>query len=164
MENILTALETIQKNLKAIALNPMMTGNSLLQETQKLCKQTLESVEDKKLSVSVNVLSPQTLNQLIELFNGTQDVITGEIRKALTDFIGKPIPISHAAVDRMHNTLDNFIGIVDRGPFKDWRSNRGERLKDTQEYVELYLLNNQLRDLLERKALDFEEKRNVPTE
>lgn len=164
MENILTALETIQKNLKALALNPMMTGNSLLQETQKLCKQTLDSVEDRKLSISVSVLSPQTSAQLLEMFLGTQTFVAAEIRKALTDFVGKPIPISHAAVERMHSTVDNFIGIVDRGPFKDWRSNRGERLKDAEEYVQLYLLNNQLRDILSRKAPDFEEKRNVPTE
>jgi hypothetical protein len=164
MENILTALEIIQKNLKSIALNPMMYGNSLLQETQTICDQAVKSAESKALNLNVNILSPQTREQLLEMFENSQEVIALEVRKALTDFIGKPIPVSHAAIERMHNTVDNFIGIVDRGPMKDWRSNRGERLKDTQEYVDLYLLNSQLRDIILRKASDFEEKRNVPTE
>lgn len=147
MNQLIQILEQLQKELDKAQVSPVVLDSVVFYPAKDLLRQALALAHIK----AAEDLQAHTL----ELANSLRDQIVCGVRETLNDYVGKPIPVSHAVIQTMFEKIGNLVSIVDRGPARDWRDNRGMRLKDTEEYVNLYLLEHKLKDLLDRGAKDF---------
>lgn len=132
-------MTTSMKNKSLRSLIPLLESldrSALSMHDQKIVIQTIEALEQH----TKNCVDDAMLKNI----NATIDA-------AFLRNVGRPIPLSKQSTILINKCIQDFISVIEAIPTPDYRDRHGKKLKDVDNYINLYVLSHQLKHVAEDK-------------